>query len=82
MTKSRLQLTTLGIISLVALRLGLGWHFYMEGVAKLRSEQFTSKYFLQSATGPLAPLFHGMISDRDGQQRLNAEETIERWGFV
>jgi len=45
---ARYRLTTLGVISLVALRLGVGWHFFKEGAAKFDGDRFTAKYFLES----------------------------------
>ena len=60
-----------GILALIALRVTIGWHFYMEGVAKVRSHSFSSEGFLASAQGPLADKFQAMIWDNDGQLRLD-----------
>jgi uncharacterized membrane protein YphA (DoxX/SURF4 family) len=76
---SRCRLTTLAVISLVALRLGVGWHFFKEGAAKFDGDRFTAKYFLESARGPLAPLYRGMIPDPDGRSRLDRQQTVTRW---
>ncbi len=54
------RLSTFAIVSLVALRLLTGWHFYNEGVKKLEPG-FSSAGFLRAARGPLAPLFHSMV---------------------
>ncbi|MCY2973300.1 MAG: hypothetical protein NTW52_01395 [Planctomycetota bacterium] len=60
-----------GILSLVCLRVCVGWHFYMEGVAKVREGGFSSVGFLNAAKGPLAPAFQAMIPDFSGAIRLN-----------
>ncbi len=74
----RLQYTTLVILCLFALRMGAGWHFFKEGSKKLKPD-FTSKYFLQSAKGPFADTFLGMIPDRYGLERLNMARTMKEW---
>lgn len=63
-----------GILALIVLRVTIGWHFYMEGVSKVRSNSFSSEGFLVSAKGPLADKFHGMIWDYDGKLRLDKKE--------
>jgi uncharacterized membrane protein YphA (DoxX/SURF4 family) len=73
------RLSTCAIILLVALRLGIGWHFFQEGADKLRSGKFSSVGFLSSAKGPLAPFFRSLIWDADGLARLDKEQTLEAW---
>lgn len=63
-----------GILALIALRVCIGWHFYMEGVNKVRGNDFSSKGFLVGARGPLAKDFQQMIWDYDGKFRLNQEQ--------
>jgi uncharacterized membrane protein YphA (DoxX/SURF4 family) len=67
------SLSLWAIVALVCLRLVIGWHFYKEGVAKVREGNFSSTGFLNAAKGPLADGFHAMIPDYDGKVRLNAE---------
>lgn len=55
------QISKAAIILVVALRLATGWHFYSEGVKKLEPG-FSSAGVLRAATGPLAPLYHGMVT--------------------
>lgn len=62
-----------GILALIALRVGIGWHFYMEGVAKVRGNDFSSVGFLNGAKGPLADKFQRLIWDNEGRLRLNKE---------
>lgn len=64
------RLSFLAIIALVALRFVIGFHFYMEGSAKVREGNFSSAGFLASAKGPLADKFHSLIPDYDGHFRL------------
>ena len=45
------------IIPLWALRTGIGWLFFHEGVHKLLTEGWTSKMYLSQSTGPLHGLF-------------------------
>ncbi len=52
------QISLVGVIALVALRIVVGWHFFMEGSTKVREGGFTSVGFLTAAKGPLAPQFH------------------------
>lgn len=73
------QITTLVVVSLVALRLGCGWLFYREGTKKLDSGTFTSQHFLRDARGPLAGAYHGMVPDIYGESRFNQEETRQTW---
>jgi uncharacterized membrane protein YphA (DoxX/SURF4 family) len=64
------RLSFLAIIALVALRFVIGFHFYMEGSAKVKEGNFSSAGFLASAKGPLADKFHSLIPDYDGHFRL------------
>ncbi len=57
-------------ISVLFLRLLIGFHFYQEGINKVKSGSFTSAPFLSSAKGPLAGFYHGMVDDYDGRIRL------------
>jgi uncharacterized membrane protein YphA (DoxX/SURF4 family) len=49
---------------LVALRLAIGWHFFVEGMDKLANPSWSSEPYLREATGPLAPTFRHMAGDR------------------
>ncbi|MCA9134690.1 MAG: DoxX family membrane protein [Planctomycetales bacterium] len=67
------RLGIFGILALIALRVGIGWHFYMEGVAKVRGNDFSSVGFLDAAKGPLADKFQQLVWDHDGRLRLDKE---------
>src|ERR1700720_3153129 len=49
---------------LVALRLSIGWHFFVEGMDKLNSPSWSSEPYLREASGPLAPYFRELAGDR------------------
>ncbi len=68
------RLNIFAIIALVLLRLGVGWHFFMEGAVKVRDGKFSSAGFLGGAKGPLADSYHSMITDYDGWIRLDAKK--------
>lgn len=57
-------------LSLLTMRVVIGWHFYTEGVSKLKSGQFSAEPFFRSAKGPLADAFLRLIPDYDGRLRL------------
>jgi uncharacterized membrane protein YphA (DoxX/SURF4 family) len=67
------QYSTFAIVTLVLLRLAVGWHFFKEGADKIHDKKFSSVGFLSAAKGPLAPTFHGMIWDADGYHRIDIE---------
>lgn len=63
------------MILLVALRITIGWHFFYEGVWKIKhADEFSAAPFLTQAKGPFAPLFYSMIDDLDGTRRLKVEK--------
>jgi uncharacterized membrane protein YphA (DoxX/SURF4 family) len=67
------------IAAIVALRVGVGIHFYIEGTTKLRDPKPFSAGFLGNAKGPLAPLYHNMVWDADGKYRLDGKATQSYW---
>jgi len=77
--QSLYQMTGWACFALVALRIGVGWHFLSEGVDKLRNgKPFTAPFF-GAAKGPFAHLFLDRIWDRDGRVRLNRDQTKQAW---
>jgi uncharacterized membrane protein YphA (DoxX/SURF4 family) len=64
LSASRYRIGLLTVAALVALRLGLGCHFFYEGVWKItHKDEFTAEPFLSQAKGPMANLFYAMIPD-------------------
>src|SRR5215204_693443 len=51
-------------ILLVALRLAIGWHFFIEAAEKLHDSNWSSEGYLRESTGPLAPTFRDLAGDR------------------
>lgn len=66
---------------MVALRVGIGLHFYLEGTTKLREKKPFSGPFFGAAKGPLAPMFKGLVWDPDGRERLDPSgaATADHW---
>jgi len=50
---------------LTLLRIGIGWHFLYEGLAKLIDPQWTAAGYLRNATGFLAAWFHQLGENPD-----------------
>jgi uncharacterized membrane protein YphA (DoxX/SURF4 family) len=70
---SRFQLGLI-FLSLLILRVTVGYHFFKEGTTKLKDGNFSSKGFLGTAKGPFAPYFKDMLDDPDGKQKLCVKE--------
>lgn len=63
------------VVMFVILRLSLGFHFFYEGVWKIKhSDIFSAAPFLSEAKGPVSPLFYAMLPDLEGRQRLGISE--------
>ena len=76
---SRVQIGVWGVVALVALRLGIGFHFFLEGADKIQNPKPFTAGFLGNAKGPLAPMYKSMIWDVDGLYRLDNEGTADYW---
>ena len=66
LTKTQLSIL---FVSIVALRIAVGYHFFKEGTNKLKYG-FNAYGFLSGAKGPLAPAFKGMLDDNSGMKKL------------
>ena len=64
------------------LRVVVGFHFFSEGTAKLQDKNWTAQYFLSGAKGPAAPLFHRLVDDHKGNNRLCVERTESEDGEI
>ena len=87
------RIGVIGLLALVALRVGVGWHFFKEGSDKIKSGTFSSEGFLKGANGRFAGFYHGMVWDYDGKIRLDqdlmisemdkaVERAAERYGLT
>ena len=65
--------------ALTILRVAIGWHFLYEGLTKLLNPEWSASGYLQSATGPLAPLFHSLAS---GEFLLAMVNILNTWGLL
>ncbi|MBC8354497.1 MAG: DoxX family protein [Planctomycetes bacterium] len=74
------QLGTAALVALVALRVGIGFHFFKEGSDKLQNPGWTSAGFLGNAKGQFADSFQNMVWDTDGLARLDIQEAEPLWG--
>ena len=79
LSNSRYRLGTAAVITLVALRLGIGWHFFKEGTDKIKEPTWTAAHFFTGSKGPLKPLFETMVWDVDGRARLGYSVTPGGW---
>lgn len=79
MAASPRQIGTVALVALVALRIGIGFHFFKEGADKFQNPSWTSAGFLGNANGPFASSFKSMVWDADGLARLDKEQTIKMW---
>ena len=73
-TLSRVQMVTV-----VALRVLIGWHFLYEGVSKLTADAWSAKGYLLQSRGPLAEVFRWMAAD---PERLATVDQLNRWGLT
>jgi len=66
-------------LTIIALRLVVGYHFYKEGVNKIQYG-FDAQYFLKGAKGPFKDFFLSMTDDANGRMQLGITETQDKDG--
>ena len=66
-------------IVLTILRVAIGWHFLYEGLTKLLNPVWTAAGYLESATGPLAGMYHALAAN---DSVLMAVNILNTWGLV
>lgn len=66
-------------IVLTILRVAIGWHFLYEGLTKLLDSEWTAAGYLQSATGPLAGMYHALAAS---ESILMVVNILNTWGLV
>jgi hypothetical protein len=74
------------VVMLVVLRLGVGWHFFSEGIKHHLDPHWTSETVLRAAKGPLAPLYQAYLPEFHRFEELlhrdnssSEEEVVGRW---
>lgn len=70
-------LGTIGVLTLILLRVTIGWHFYSEGVNKQTTQGWDAGPFFNAARGPFASQYHRLVPDRDGFARLDIDKTMK-----
>ena len=66
-------------LAIIALRLVVGFHFYKEGIDKVKYG-FDAQYFLKGAKGPFKKFFLSMTDDANGRMQLGITETLDKEG--
>ena len=66
-------------VALVALRVALGWHLFLQGYGKYISNTWTAKGYLAGATGPLAPWFRALAAE---PRWLGVADQGTLWGLM
>lgn len=75
-------MTGWSILFLVLLRIAIGWHFFYEGIWKLKQDGWQATSYLVVAQGPLRNIFRGatplpvigpMVEDVDGLDAMSAD---------
>ena len=74
-----MALTRTQTITIVVLRVLIGWHFLYEGLAKLTSPAWSAAGFLLQSRGPFSGLFRWMASDPG---ILSAVNQTNMWGLT
>ncbi len=64
---------------LLALRIGIGWHFLYEGLSKLVNPNWSSVGYLLDSEGFLKQFFFNMASD---PSTLNLIDILNIWGLI
>ena len=72
-------MTTTQKLTLVALRLAIGWHFLYEGLAKLANPNWTSAGYLLDSAGFLKNFFFWMASNPNV---LKVVDLLNIWGLI
>lgn len=49
---------------LIALRVAIGWHCFVEGMEKISTPNWSSEVYLRESMGPLSGVFRGVAGDR------------------
>jgi hypothetical protein len=67
---------------LIALRLAIGWHCFVEGMEKLSTPNWSGEAYLRESMGPFASMFRDVAGDRLIEKLTVADEkfppTLER----
>lgn len=68
----KFQIGLAAVVALVALRVGVGWHFFSQGLKKYVDPNYSSETFLRQAKGPLADWYASLLpTDHDFQEHVD-----------
>jgi thiosulfate dehydrogenase [quinone] large subunit len=67
------------MVTVVVLRVLIGWHFLYEGLSKLTTPGWSASGYLLQSRGPFASLFRGMAAD---PSLLGAVNQLNMWGLT
>jgi thiosulfate dehydrogenase [quinone] large subunit len=67
------------MITIVVLRVLIGWHFLYEGLSKLMSPTWSAAGYLTQARGPLSGFFRWMAADPSVLANVNL---MNKWGLT
>lgn len=68
----KFELGIVGVVALVALRVGIGWHFFYEGMWKYKHpEEASAVGYFTNAKGPFGDTYRSMVPDLEGRFRLD-----------
>ncbi len=67
------------LLSLVALRVIIGWHFLYEGMVKVINPNWSSAGYLMDSQGLLAGFFQSLVSN---QSILSVIDFMNMWGLI
>lgn len=56
--------STLARFFLIALRVAIGWHCFVEGMEKLSTPNWSSEAYLRESMGPFSGIYRGIAGDR------------------
>lgn len=63
----------------VLLRFSIGWHLFYQGFGKIYAVSWTSREYLEAASGPLAGVFQGIARS---PALLSLADTLTVWGLI
>ena len=74
-----IKLDTPQQITLVVLRIAIGWHFFYEGIIKILNPNWSSAGYLMDSEGLFAGLFHSMAGNPSIMQVV---DFLNIWGLA
>ena len=66
-------------VTLVLLRFSIGWHLFYQGFGKIYAVSWTSREYLEAASGPLSGVFQGIAYS---PTLLSLADTLTVWGLI